>query len=84
MNFQPRSGFGGIPMNQLQIANIHKQPQSLPQHKHRICTMNRIDQQSHPAGDAQIPERHRNHTFLFPFAAKPLHDEPAREHQLAD
>lgn len=43
MNLQPRSGFGGIPTNQLQITNINKQPQTLPQHKHRIATMDGVD-----------------------------------------
>ena len=84
MNLQLRRGFAPIPVNQLQIAEINKQPQRLSQHKDRVLSVHSVHQQHDTASDAQVPERHRNNTLLFTLTAKPLHDEPAREHQLAD
>lgn len=84
VDFQLRRRFDPIPVNQLQIAEVNEEPQRLSQHKDRVLPMHSVHQQHDTAGNAQIPERHRNNTLLFTLTAKPLHDEPAREHQLAD
>jgi hypothetical protein len=66
----------------LQVAQVDRDAETLPGDEHGIAPVQRIDKQHERAGDAQVPERHRNHAAAVALAGQPLDDEPAHEQGL--
>jgi hypothetical protein len=71
-------------VNEIEISQIDKISRQIGQDENGIHPVNGIKEDDQPSGQAQVPERDRDDTFLFFLRSDPLNDEPHGEHQLAD
>jgi hypothetical protein len=68
----------------LQVAQIDGDADALSGDEDRVAPVQRIGEQHQRTGDAEVPERHRDHAAAMALAGQPLDDEPAHEHGLPD
>src|SRR5208337_4627520 len=73
-----------MPPDEIDIARIYAEPQSLPQHENRVYLVDRVEQQAHPASEAKIPERLWHNALLDALACNDLQDKAHRKHRLRE
>src|SRR4051794_16093736 len=73
----PRStGSGDLPPvdhDEIDVANVNQEAQSLAGDEYRIPPIERVDQQQRATTDRKKPERHWHYAFARTFGCNPLH-----------
>lgn len=69
--------------DQLQVAYVDEEPRRLSQNENDVLFVDRVCQQHCRTAETKVPEGFRYDAAFFTFAAKPLHDEPGCEQELA-
>jgi hypothetical protein len=69
--------------DEVDIAQVYEQTQTLPEHKDQILLMDGIDEENQTAAQAKIPENLGNDTLFNALAGDPLHDETHHEQTLS-
>ena len=70
-----RIGFlSSLPVNEMEISGIDKNPGALSHYKYWISPVNGITEQNDSAGEAQVPEGDGNQATAVPLAVNPLNE----------